>query len=244
MDKPENCAECGRHLRYETLPALFGRQPFEIRIKCQCEEEWEAAEEEMRRRAHIRDLRKNSGMPMEQQDCRLFNFEQRSGVKKIYQSCVRYVSGFDEYRKSGRGILFAGSVGSGKTHLAAAIANELIDREIAVKFVSVTDLLTQIKSTYNSWNESEDEIMRPLKNCPLLILDDLGSEKPSDWTKTQFHGLIDYRYSNYRPTIITTNLKPDELGGVLDPRTIDRIMDRHKERFTLLAMNAPSYRTG
>jgi len=138
--------------------------------------------------------------------------------------------------------LFQGNTGSGKTHLACAIANELIDKGHTVKFIPVTELLDKIKATFDAQYESEDGFIKPLRDCDLLILDDLGAERTTSWTMAKLHNLIDYRYSNYKPTIITTNLLSGELSSVLDTRTVDRILDVHKERFTILNLAVDSYR--
>ena len=242
----EYCKECGKPIQYQTLSCL-GLNKL-IRIDCECEEkkrqEQEALKAERKHRECVERLRQFSGMPLEQQECLLSEFIPRAGTEKHLNACLAYTDKFDEYCKQGRGILFTGSTGSGKTHLASGIANELIEREIPVKFEVVPELLQKIQATYSSFAESEDSVISPLKKCRLLILDELGGEKPSEWTMTILHNIINYRYINYKPTIITTNLTTSELGNVLGARTVDRILDKNKPRFYALTMAASSYRRG
>ncbi|MRB85087.1 hypothetical protein GH851_31765, partial [Bacillus thuringiensis] len=82
-----------------------------------------------------------------------------------------------------------------KTHLAAAIANELSKQGFIVVFQSVPELLQRIRSTFNSDNkENETQIMRALLECDLLILDDIGAEKTTEWVEEKLFNVIDGRY--------------------------------------------------
>lgn len=236
------CEHCGRPIVQHQLPGLFGCAPKIITIECECQEERRKKEEEEQRRLFTEARRKSCGMPLEQQQCTLENFTPSSETKKHLQACKNYVDKFDMYCSQGKGILFTGNTGSGKTHLAAGIGNALIDRGLHVRYEPVVELLRKIQSTYRTYDVSENDVVGTLKSCQLLILDDLGAEKPSEWTMAQLHSLIDYRYSNFKPTIITTNLSTGELTKVLGVRTVDRILDTNKQRYVVLNLAVPSYR--
>lgn len=117
-----------------------------------------------------------------------------------------YVNNFDEHRKTGRGLLMIGKVGRGKTRLATTIAMEIMQRGHTVKYTSVVSLLDRIKTTYDSSGVNEFEIMEKLSNCSLLILDDYGKEKASEWAEERIFQIINDRYDKCRPLIITTNI--------------------------------------
>lgn len=124
-----------------------------------------------------------------------------------------------------QGIMFQGQVGSGKTHLSAAIANSLLQNNQNVLFLVVPDFLDEIRMSYGNFGEfNENQLMKKAKNSNVLILDDLGNTNFSDWTKNKLFSLINYRVNNELPIIITTNLKIDELKDLLGERTISRII--------------------
>lgn len=124
-----------------------------------------------------------------------------------------------------QGIMFQGQVGSGKTHLSAAIANELVKHNINVLFLVVPDFLDEIRMSYGSLGEfNEITMMNNAKNAQVLILDDLGMHNFSQWTKNKLFTLINYRLNNQLPMIITTNLELEELKEIVGERVISRII--------------------
>ncbi len=129
--------------------------------------------------------------------------------------------------KKPRGILFVGNVGRGKTHLAAAITNDLIDHGYGARFVVVPEFLDALRFSYQKEEiATESEIIRRVQGAPVLILDDLGAHNYSEWTKGKIFTLLNYRLNYQLPTIITTNLKPgEELDQVIGERTVSRIVE-------------------
>ena len=132
-----------------------------------------------------------------------------------------------------------GDTGTGKTHLAAALANERLAAGDAVCFAVVPDLLDHLRRAYSpNAGESYDELFDVLRDAPLLILDDLGAHSTTAWAQEKLYQLFSYRHIRALPTVLTTNLNPDEL----DPRLASRLLDHQQGKvFRLIARD---YRTG
>lgn len=125
----------------------------------------------------------------------------------------------------GLGLLFTGSVGSGKTFLAAAIANALTEKEREVLFLVVPDLLDELRGTYDARSErTELDLLDSARSIPILILDDLGAHNYTEWVRNRLYTIINYRLNEQLPTVITTNLSLDEMEEYLGERTTSRLV--------------------
>ena len=129
--------------------------------------------------------------------------------------------------------------GNGKTHLAAAIANQITDEGDPVLFVVVPDLLDHLRVSFNpNSGVRYDKRFDEIKAAPLLILDDLGTESATAWAREKLYQLFNYRYNARLPTVITTATPIDEIN----PRLAARMLDG--SRCTFFVLEAPSYRGG
>ena len=134
-------------------------------------------------------------------------------------------------------LVLLGPTGSGKTHLAAAIANELIEAGQPVFFVTAADLLDHLRSTYAPDSDlAYDEMFEQVRTVPLLVLDDLGDESATPWAKEKLAQLLGHRYNERLPTVITT---PGPVAK-LDERVAGRLADSAVSHVVRLGGRAPS----
>jgi DNA replication protein DnaC len=119
-------------------------------------------------------------------------------------------------------LVLIGPSGCGKTHMAAAIANERINKGFPVFFITAADLLDHLRSAFNPDSEvTYDRLFEQVRNAPLLILDDLGAHADKPWAKEKLDQLLNHRFNNELPTVITTTPPIDHLGDRLENRITD-----------------------
>jgi DNA replication protein DnaC len=116
-----------------------------------------------------------------------------------------------------------GPYGCGKTHLAAAIANEAIQRGNQALFAIVPDLLDHLRSAFSPSSDVQyDELFERVRTAFLLILDDLGTESATPWAREKLYQIVNYRYNDRRPTVITTNRPMREIDDRIRSRMTDQ----------------------
>lgn len=232
------CGKC--HTNKEKKIQLAG-ECVTVRCICKCEaEERERIqkqkdyEEEMRR---IERLRVASLIDAKLEASTLKTFTIKEDNKKLYTIVKNYVENFDTFYKSNRGLLFWGSVGTGKSYAAACIANELLNRKIPVVMTSFVKVLQVIQDN----TENETEFVNRLCAARLLIIDDLGTERNTDYALEKVYNVIDSRYRTGKPLILTTNLNLQDMQMTQDMR-YQRIYDRIFEMCHPVMVNGTSWR--
>lgn len=137
--------------------------------------------------------------------------------------CKAYAEKFSRVRRADRnGIILSGLVGIGKTHLAAAIANMLIDeKSVQVFFQNVPLMFEKMKREFGK----TDFTSKTARECELLILDDLGKEKRTEWTDERLYEIVNTRYEKRLPIIVTTNLTATDFAERLDYSTSSRLVE-------------------
>jgi len=170
-----------------------------------------------------------AGIPPRYAACTLANFSvdvpdaaERAQLGDARAVCERYVDRFvgEDGRFRESGLLFVGVPGVGKTHLATSVLAELIRRyRVHGLFVDFTALIHQIQSTFEPRSdESKREVLRPVTEADVLVLDDLGAQKPSAWVQEILYLIMNTRYARSLPTLFTTNYRLASVGR----RDLDR----------------------
>lgn len=147
--------------------------------------------------------------------------------KNALEACQSYAYNFSDNLEAGRCLILSGNVGTGKTHLAAAIADYIVrETEHTAIFRSLHSILQAIKNTYSSASEyTEAEVFRLLTSPDLLIIDEVGATKPSEFELSTLFAIINTRYENKLPTVIVTNLEAAELKNAIGDRCADRLRE-------------------
>ena len=156
-------------------------------------------------------LLKRAAIPRRYEHCTLDTFEPGYGqadqsLAAAYLMARQFVSGYP-VTTEGRGLLLTGSVGVGKTHLAVGIVQALItEKGVHALFCDYRELLKRIQESYNPQVASTElQILTPIFEAEVLILDELGAQKPTDWVWDTVALILNTRYNDKRTTLITTN---------------------------------------
>jgi DNA replication protein DnaC len=161
-----------------------------------------------RRRSRSERLLEQASIPRRYEHCELCNFDHdgpQASLAPAYLAAQRFVA---EYPVDATGLLLIGPIGVGKTHLAVAILKELVAKGTQCLFYDYRELLKQIQNSYNaSVNTTEMEVLRPIFEAEVLVLDELGAVKPTEWVWDTVSHILNTRYNDKRTTVITTNFK-------------------------------------
>lgn len=221
------CGKCHtpKQTRLPFNPLTGDKEPTIVRAACQCQRE---ADEEAERRAVRERFRNDMARRREDglscPDGLRFTFAQDDRQQpKVSDACQRYVECWDEMKANNIGVLFYGSVGTGKSFLASCIGNGLLDRQVPVAATNFPRLLNLLQGTYE-----KQALLDRLSIYKLLIVDDLGVERDSAYAEEQIFNIIDARSSSELPVIVTTNLTLEELErptSMQYARIYDRVLE-------------------
>ena len=240
-----HCGKCGKPKQKRIDTELFHKT-----VWCLCDCEFSALEEKKRRQEHEEEIRRiqrlkdASMMDNKYQKASFSSYMVRNENRKAFQIAKAYVRDFrtmvnDGHPKTGEkniGLVFYGKVGTGKSYTAACIANALMDMKVSVIMTSFVKILQDIQGC-----EDEAEYIGILNGCSLLIVDDFGAERNTDYALEKVYNVIDGRARVDKPMILTTNLSFDEMMRNPDIR-YRRIYDRIFETCIPVEISGNSFR--
>ena len=196
---------------------------------CQCESERQAQEQtDIVARRHEQAVSEPKRRGFTDPAMQTWTFAKDSGKSPQMKHAREYVEHWEQVKKENLGLLLWGGVGTGKSYFAGCVANALMEREILVRMTNFALVLNDLNADF----EGRGAYISRLCSAPLLILDDFGMERGTEYGLEQVFNVIDSRYRSARPLIVTTNLTLSELQNPRDTAHA-RIYDR------LLSMCAP-----
>lgn len=229
-------AMCEDHGPYEQkVTTIFGREfktycPECSRIRKEAEEAAEATRKAHEARIHMERKLGSALIPKRFAGRTLDQYQATSeGQKEALRICRKYAARFADIAETGRCLLLLGKPGTGKTHLAVGIANEIMRTTTATAaYRTVGALLQSIRGTYDRTNDqSEAQIIESMVQPSLLILDEIGvtKQQPSDFELTTLFAVINGRYEQQKPTVIISNLEAEQLATAIGDRCVDRLRE-------------------
>ncbi|MBD0373069.1 MAG: ATP-binding protein [Pyrinomonadaceae bacterium] len=185
-------------------------------------------------------------IPRRYDECSLQNYYPTKGngtQLRAFQYAWRLAR---EYPAVDRGLVFMGPVGVGKTHLSVAILRTLIEKGVQCLFYEFGSLLKEIQNSYNPISQtSELKVLEPVFNAEVLVLDELGASKPTDWVRDTMMQIINTRYNDKKMTIFTTNYldgRRSERDETLEDRIGVRLRSRLYEMCKTIHIEGEDYR--
>ena len=221
-----HCKNC-RKPRLVLLTAMPGR-PFAF-PRCQCSCQQKELERELQEKERVQkelriSHRRELGLPS--QSLQHYTFSQDNGRNPLMRKASAYVKHWEKAYQTHTGLLLFGNVGTGKSFFAGCIANALLDKDIPVLMTNFPTLLNRLTGLSG---EERSALIAELDDNTLLILDDLGVERNTEFVLEQMFQIIDGRYRCCKPLIVTTNLRLEEIKHPVDlahARIYGRILER------------------
>ena len=219
------CSRC-RTVRQKRIE-VAGKM-IEPRCMCACQTAaYVQQEQERKRREFLDRVEKNRSVGRTDPVLRRHTFENDLGYNPQQMDMAkRFVQHWEEFQKDSMGLLLWGPVGTGKSFIAGCIANALLDRGVPVMMTNFARLLNRLTDMYAG---DRNAYIDSFKSFPLLIIDDLGVERNSEFARERVFSVIDSRYRSQLPMIVTTNLTPKEMKNPADlsrARIYDRVLER------------------
>lgn len=221
------CPICHEPLQQRLDIDIDGLRNRLVRVTCKCERDAYERQKEQERRLNdqmaIDRLRRMSLMDKQFERITFASFAETPDNSKLLKIGKKYSEHFDRMKEKNQWLLLWGNPGTGKSFTAACIANELIQKQIPVIMTSFVKLLAELQNFRDG--ESEQSIIERINRADLLIVDDLGTERSTDYALEKVYNIVDSRYRSRKPMVLTTNLSLREMQTTCDIRYA-RIYDR------------------
>lgn len=218
------CGKCFTAKQYRIHMPMMGEDKI-VPVLCSCEQEKRDREEaERKRREEIDRVRRMKGTCIHDKALLEYTFDRDDGSVPQLSGAKRYVDSWPVRKKQNDGLLLWGGVGTGKTFYAACIANALIEQGVSVLMTNFAKILNKLSGLYS---DDKNAFIADLMRYSLLIIDDFGIERSTEFALEQVYNIIDERYKARLPLIITTNLSITTLENPVDTahqRIYDRVL--------------------
>lgn len=222
----DGCTRCGVCGKRKSLQILFMGRPHSVSCLCDCEMKVRAElDAKMLREEAQRDLYRRKSVGLQNKRFWDWTFANDKGSNPKLQIAREYVENWKQMKHRNIGLLLMGPVGTGKSFFAGCIANALLDQGERVLMTNFSRILNAM----TAYHADKNEIVRNIVDYPLLIIDDLGIERNSEFALEQVYNVIDSRYCKMKPLIVTTNLGLNEMKApdldVAHQRIYSRILE-------------------
>lgn len=234
------CGQCNTRKEREII--WFDGKPKKVPVMCRCRaEEERLKKEQMQKEEEMRSIQRAKISSMMDDTFRtacFANYQIRNGNERHLKVAKKYCIEFSKMYERNQGLLFWGTVGTGKSYTAACIANYLLEANTSVVMTSFVRILQEMQGFDR---EREETFTNKLNSVKLLIIDDLGAERSTDYALEKVYGIIDNRYRAKKPLILTTNLTLRQMQEATDIRYA-RIYDRIFEMCYPMEFSGVSWR--
>lgn len=234
------CGQCNTRKEREII--WFDGKPKKVPVICKCRaEEERLKKEQMQKEEEMRSIQRAKISSMMDDTFRtacFANYQIRNGNERHLKVAKKYCIEFSKMYERNQGLLFWGTVGTGKSYTAACIANYLLEANTSVVITSFVRILQEMQGFDR---EREETFTNKLNSVKLLIIDDLGAERSTDYALEKVYGIIDNRYRAKKPLILTTNLTLRQMQEATDIRYA-RIYDRIFEMCYPMEFSGVSWR--
>jgi len=225
------CSKCNtpKQMKLEMLGKMLT-----VPIMCHCRSvEYEKEQEERKKRERMEHIARLRSAGLQDKALREYTFANDKGYNPEMRKAYEYVEQWGKMKSMSMGLLLWGDTGTGKSFFAGCIANALIDKGVPVLMTNFAKILNSLTGMFS---DDRNDFIDSFNRYELLIIDDLGMERNSEFALEQVYNIIDSRYRSKKPLIVTTNLTLDELK---DPPDLahQRIYDRVLERCVPLKIN-------
>ena len=218
------CSKCNtpKQMKIEILS-----KQLTVPVMCRCRSiEYNKEQEERKKRERMEYIARLRSSGLQDKALRDYTFENDKGYNPEMEKVHKYVEQWDKKKAMSMGLLIWGNVGTGKSFAAGCIANALIDKGVPVLMTNFSRILNSLTGMFS---EDRNEFIDGFNKYELLIIDDLGIERNSEFALEQVYNIVDSRYRSKKSLIVTTNLTLDELKRppeLVRRRIYDRILER------------------